>query len=145
MFVSNTTVPIFIDSDPDNKIHIKTKLNFGGRMRVQKALLSAKSPPGRPASEMTYEFDSAAYQTQLLVESIVSWEGPAFAGRPCTAANIMELDVEEPLVDKVITEVSNRNKAKGDGDDPKASQSDGERLSLDVASLPSANGTSTSL
>lgn len=139
MFVSKETFPIKVG---ENTIHIKTKLNFGERMRVQKALVIAKSPPGRPASEIAYELDLSGYQVQLLVESIVSWDGPAFAGRACTPANIAELDVNDPLVDQVITEVSERNKLKGD-EDPKASSNAGEVLSLDVAELQSANTTLT--
>lgn len=138
MFVSKEAIPITLDNE--NFIFIKQKLNFGEKMRVQKAALRIEATGAK--SEFKTEYDAAAYQTQLLLESIVRWHGPAFENRACNAANIAELDPTDPLLDKVIAEVSERNKTKSD--DPKASAGGGETPSVDISSLPSANGTSTS-
>ncbi len=128
MFVSKSPVPITLDHI--NTIFIKPRLNYGEKMRVQKAAIKIKSKG--TATDFETDFDSSGYQYQLLIESVVSWSGPVFEGRPCTPENIAELDPSDPLLDKVIEEISERNKSAG-SDDPKSLSANGEPPFLEAA------------
>ena len=121
MFVSKEEIPVTIDNE--NFIVIKAKLNYGEKMRVQRAALSMKA---NDKKEFDTELDVAGYQTALLIESIVRWYGPLFAGRVCNAASVLELDPDAPLVNRVIEEIATRNNK--DTASPKAASPDGDAL-----------------
>lgn len=55
------------------------------------------------------EIDVGVYQIALLRQNILSWQGPSFVGVPCTADAIGDLDPQEPLVERVLQEISDRN------------------------------------
>jgi hypothetical protein len=143
MFVSNQAIPLSLDNE--NFIWVKPKLNFGAMRRVRAAMLKSKlitGPDGKDTADVDVNFP--AYQSQLLVESIVSWNGPVFEGRPYTPEALDETDPDDPLIQHVLTEVSKRNQQGKKDTDPKGSVSDGEALLLDASEIkPSVTGTST--
>jgi len=102
MFVDGAPVAV---SDGANTILIKPKMDFGTKQRCMDALAAV----GREQGEMDMELRLGAYQLALMVENVVGWQGPAFTGVACNAANIGRLDPDEPLVDQVLAEIVKRN------------------------------------
>lgn len=144
MFVSKEAVPVTVDQL--NFIFIKPKLNFGETKRVQRALLKATQSTRADGSsgDLVTDFDLSAYQVQLLIESVVSWSGPAFASVPLTAASLAELDPDDPLVVEVQEEIGRRN-AKTKRENPKDSEIVGDAPSPeDVSWLATTISTSVS-
>jgi hypothetical protein len=144
MFVSSEPVPVSVPDDPGNVIYIRPKMDFGTKQRVQAALLRVTAQDAAEAT--TTPLDVAAGNIALLVYNIVRWEGPAFAGVPCTPANIERLDSDEPLVDAVLAELNRRNQSREDRDPklPPASATAGSPSSTVDAGAGSAPGISTS-
>lgn len=61
----------------------------------------------------------AAHQLVLLRVNILAWEGPAFAGVPCTSDMVDRLDPDEPLPAFALEEIARRNPMRR-ARDPKA-------------------------
>jgi hypothetical protein len=116
MFVKRETVAVFLPEDPDNIIFIRTKMDVGTRARVQDAAAKVTMKAGVQTTDMSVLI--GAYNLASLTENIVAWQGPAFDGVPCTPEHIAMLDPDEPLIDRVLTEIGTRN-AKA-SNDPKA-------------------------
>jgi len=122
MFVSaSERVPVTLDGS--DTIYIKPKLDFGAANRVVSAVTKASATEG---GDVSATLDMGAYNTALMINSIVGWEGPSFtdeAGKPlpCSQYNVLRLDPDEPLVKRVLEEIQARNQAKRtpDGTDPK--------------------------
>ena len=90
------------------------------------------SPRGKRAAQKRADkqdanvnFDVGAYNIALLTNNILGWQGPSFAGVPCTPANIVLLDQDQPLVQRVLQEINDRNtqatpddEEPAEGDDP---------------------------
>ena len=122
MFVAKEEVAVTLDNE--NFIFIKAKFNFGEKKRLQSALLSGELSKN---NEVRMAMDWGASQVALLTLGITKWSGPAFAGRECNEANILQLDEDDPLVEKVLAEIGKRNN-KGEKTDPKADSGDGNAL-----------------
>lgn len=104
MFTSKELVRVFVEDDPENVILILPKMSFGVRQWVRNTLASLPEDPNKPALGL--------YEIALMRHNIVGWEGPAFEGIPCTPEAIENLDQDEPLVDRVLLEIINRNLMK---------------------------------
>jgi hypothetical protein len=102
---------MFVDAKPvdvtvgKNTISIRPKMDLGTRNRCMDALTSISKENG----EVDMELHIGAYQLALMEENVLSWRGPAFAGMPCTPANIAKLDPDDPLVERVLEEITARN------------------------------------
>lgn len=123
------------DITPDmNIIFIRPKMDYGTRQRVlgsaaKLVQVTAGNRKQRRAAAVKkrgdtndVQFDIGAYQIALLVHNILDWQGPAFAGYACLAANIETLNPDEPLVQRALQEISDRNTDpnaddEGDGED----------------------------
>jgi len=110
-------------------IYIRPKMDYGTRQRVVGAaakLTQSPAPQGnrrqrraqraQKKQEQNVDFDVGAYQIALLVQNVLGWDGPSFAGVACTPANIERLDSDNPLVQMVLKEIAERNN-QGDDDD----------------------------
>lgn len=121
IFVSKEKHPVSIDGT--NVIYIRSKMSVGVRNKVQDSLLMVGELNGTHASDVSVRIGEQ--NTVLLVNNILSWEGPLFrddvtgAPVPCIPQNILELDPDDPLVDKVLEEINRLNsKAEGEGASP---------------------------
>ena len=111
MFVTNTTHPV--TDDRGNVVHIRAKMNFGQRNRLMSLAAKINMRQG-DAGGADASMDIGAYNNALAVENIVSWSGPDFENIPCTPETIGQLDPDDPLVEKVLSEINARNLVKKD-------------------------------
>lgn len=140
MFIDTTKVPLSIEGDPENRIYIRPKMDFGTRARVLDAIARI-SATEKGATNIGVTM--GAYQIALAVHNIVGWEGPAFGATPCTPETIQRLDPDEPLVALALEEIARRNPL-GRGATRSSSTSAGAAPSTASARTPVASGTSTS-
>lgn len=114
MFVSDERVPVTLDGQ--NIIYIRAKMDVGTKGRVQDGLIAAGFGNNGATS---IGLKVGSYNTVLLENNIVAWEGPLFeqSGQkiPCTPYNIRRLDPDAPLIDAVLEEISRRNPQKTSG------------------------------
>jgi hypothetical protein len=103
MFVRDQPVPI---TEGSNTICIREKMSFGTKAACQDALADVSQREGGKAG-LALRF--GAYQAALLQHNILSWSGPAFDGVSCTPENIARLDPDEPLVQRVLEAIVERN------------------------------------
>jgi hypothetical protein len=142
-FVSDERVPIYLEEDPLHIIYIRPKMNVGIQNRVMSSVASIKG--GSEGQDVA--FDIGAYNTALLVNNVMGWEGPDFDNVPCTSDNIKRLDPDDPLLDKVLGEINRRNTKGVNTPDPKSSSSNGHDASKpkakDLTLVASGSGTTT--
>lgn len=100
MFVNDERVAVTLDGT--NIIYIRPKMDLGTRNRVLGAMAQLDE-------QRQIHADIGAYLIALAEANIVGWEGPAFDGVPCVAANIRRLDPDNPLVEAVLDEIARRN------------------------------------
>jgi hypothetical protein len=103
MFVSKEPVPVTVDGE--NIIYIRPRMSYGVKQRVISAAAHV-------ATDLSAVVDVGAYNLALLTENVVRWEGPMFAGHPCTPAEMEQLDPGDPLLDAVLAEINTRNTEK---------------------------------
>ena len=134
---------IAITDGEGNAIVIRAKLNFGQMTRVQSAGLKMHIRPGAE-TENDIEMDWPAYQERLLIEACIGWHGPRFAGIVFSRDALLSLEADDPLLQKVLTEVSTLNNKVSR--DPKALGQSGAKPSPVIENEPaqSANGTGIS-
>lgn len=109
-FSSRDRVPVRIEGDP-NTVWIKAALSHGMRTRIQAAGARVHGVVGNDDAE--YDFDVQAANSAVFAEFIVDWEGPDFDGVPCTLENILDVDADDPLMQKVVEEINARSKSTG--------------------------------
>lgn len=120
IFVSKDRVPVTLDEK--DVVYIRPKMSYGIKQQV---ISSAVKLVGKPGSDDAQQnIDVGAYQAALLVHNIVGWEGPSFRGVKCTEENILEMNPDDALVEKVLDEIGKRNR-KEDESDPNRSTPDG--------------------
>lgn len=93
-----------LDLDTANRasvVWIVAKMGYARKAAVQDAMLRLTASGGGLAF--------GAHQLALLRHNILAWEGPAFAGVPCTSDMVDRLDPDEPLPAYVLEEVARRN------------------------------------
>jgi hypothetical protein len=118
MFVSDTDrVPVSVDGA--NTVYIRPRMSFGIQQKVASAMLRLADADNEQG--MSSSYDLGAYQTAMMTHNVVGWEGPAFRDErgqaiPCTPANILRLDPDEPLVKRVLQELTERNTPKASPD-----------------------------
>jgi hypothetical protein len=117
MFI-NPQETLTVHDDKGNSIVIKAKMDFADYAKVEAALMQLKLKSGtngstRPADQAEMEIDAtvtySAQKMALLKVCIRSWDGPDFVGVVCSEANIARLDPNEPLVEKVLDVINQRN------------------------------------
>jgi hypothetical protein len=122
MFVNKEAVRVSLEENNDeaDAIFIKPKMDFGTKQKVMSAAFQISSGgAGIEVSKgMNLDIQFGAIQTALLIHNIVKWSGPSFKDVPCKPENIQRLDPDEPLVEKVLRELDQRNKGK-QSPDPK--------------------------
>lgn len=104
-FISIDAVPVHTADDPDNVIYIKPKMDYATLTKVRSSVIGTRGG----TATMEINFDLAAANLALLVNNIVRWSGPDFDGTPCNADNIGRIDPDDPLLDKVLAEINERN------------------------------------
>ena len=87
-------------------IWIRNRMSVAVQQAVQSEATSMKGSGGRA---MEVDIDVGLYQLALLRQNILAWQGPSFNGVVCTPETIGELDATEPLVQRVLQEISDRN------------------------------------
>jgi hypothetical protein len=96
-------------------IFIYPKMPFGVRQQVIGASLkvnsAAKTSRGKKGkrSDNDVNVDLGAWNMALLEHNIIGWQGPSFNGIALTQANIRLLDDTQPLIQRVLQEINNRN------------------------------------
>lgn len=96
-------------------VFIRTKMDYGTRQRVVGAAAKMQQTQGggrgkaRRGKAPEMEFDVGQYSIALLRFNVLGWNGPSFAGVSCTPENIERLDPDEPLVQKVLDVIGERN------------------------------------
>jgi hypothetical protein len=119
-FVHDQPVPIYefdadtvISETPPNIIWIKAKMDMATDAKVKSELMKLGS------DNKTLEAHLGENQMALLIHNIVRWEGPDFAGVPCTPENIRTLDPTEPHLTLVLDAIAERNR-RTPGPSPKS-------------------------
>jgi hypothetical protein len=113
-----------------NVIWIAGKMGFRRQRLVMDALMQIEARRGSgestPAADRGADqgLRFGAHQIALLHHNILSWEGPKFAGVPCTQSNIDRLDPDEDLVAFTLAEIGRRNPVKK-SPDPKSAGASG--------------------
>ena len=127
----------------ENTIFVKRKMDFGTTALVRDELFRiGLRNGGKPDSVYVSQ---GAQELALLVHNIVGWEGPGFAGVPCTEENIKRLDPDEPIIAAVVAKINELNTKRAGEPDPKSSMSGGEVSSTAGANpAPEPLTTSTS-
>lgn len=141
-------VAVSLDDDPANIIWIRRKMNLGTTNKIQDALISLRGLDDKGSYEGV-DLNIGMQQTLLLEFNIVKWEGPRFKDRndrwiSCTPQYIRMLDPDDPLVEKVLEEIGQRNKKKKDAPDPKLLSGGGGTSSPGTAKKQSGSTTITS-
>jgi hypothetical protein len=108
IFVDKKPVPITVDGV--NTIYIRARMGYGIEQKVIGDATTFKQEAGK--QKQTVEVNIGAYNMALLTNNILRWEGPEFGGIPCTPENIALLNDEDPLVEKVLGEIAERNRSK---------------------------------
>ena len=103
----NARVPVTLGGDT---IYIRAKMSVLVRGLVNDELVAK----GLGSREEMSARGIGSYRMALLVHNIVAWEGPGFvgeSGKPiaCTRANIERLDPNDPLIERVWDEITERN------------------------------------
>lgn len=114
-FVSDDSVSVFLENDPENKVFIRSRMNQGVRSRVQSAMLQISTQANVTSVAPTLaqiRSDIGSYNLALLIHNITSWVGPDFDSVPCDREHIEKLDPQDPLLDRVLEEITNRNLAE---------------------------------
>jgi hypothetical protein len=106
-FISIEAVPVHTDDDPANVIYIKPKMDYATLTKVRSAVVGTKSDLNLANIHMS--LDLVAANLALLTNNIVRWSGPDFDNTPCNAENIGRIDPDDPLLDKVLSEINRRN------------------------------------
>ncbi len=107
MFVSKEKVAVSLEDDPANIIWIRPVMSFGVQQQVLGDAMQVTVDDKGVAH--TGAVNLGLYNRALMEHNIVGWEGPAFAGVPCTPEAIRELQWTQPLVTKVFNEIARRN------------------------------------
>lgn len=111
-------------------IFIRAKMDYGTTQRVIGAATKVMVQSGRRKTARTKAKDMAmdvgAFQVALLVLNVLDWQGPSFVGVPCVPTNIERLDPSEPLVQRVLTEIGERNTHLLSGDEADDEEDDEE-------------------
>ncbi len=120
---SDNRVRVALDEDPENVITIRGRMDIGTRNKVQGASVKL-GDDGK-----TVELDVGAGTMALLEFNLLAWEGPKFTlptGKlaPLTPQYIRALDPSDPLVEKVLAELNERNK-DAKSPDPKSPDTSG--------------------
>lgn len=123
MFVSKESVPVFLESDPENIIYIKPRMDYGTQTKVRSTIIKSQRQAGSDTQNVVVDLDLAAGNLALLTNNIVRWVGPLFQGTLCTPENIASLDPDNLLIDKVLAEINERNVSRADS--PNASSAVG--------------------
>ena len=91
-------------------IWIRARMSVAVQQAVQSEATSVSTSRvnGRTGTP-DVEIDVGVYQIALLRQNILAWQGPSFVGVPCTADAIGDLDPQEPLVERVLQEINDRN------------------------------------
>lgn len=115
-FVSAEAVPVSLADDPANVIYIRPRMDLGTNAQVRQAMMTAtmhvSTGGGSVPKSASVGFDLIAYNIALLVHNILRWSGPDFDGVPCNEENIKRIDPDDPLLDKVLQEINERNKPR---------------------------------
>ncbi len=105
-------------TDGDNTIFVKRRMDFGTKCLVEDTLTRMALKDGA-VDEI--QLTLGAQKLALALHNIVGWEGPDFAGTPCTHENIRRLDDAYPLFVKAQNEITRLNTRRPeDTPDPKA-------------------------
>jgi hypothetical protein len=113
MFV-NPRERVSVEDEAGNVVWIRAKMDYATKSKVQDALASMRSDTSDGPDEAGFDLHLGRQNLVLLLNNVVGWEGPDFTderGRPipCTPTNIKALDPDEPLVDRVLSEIQQRN------------------------------------
>ena len=101
-----------------NVVYIKPRMDVQTRARVQDAMLETTT--GEPGtSAMSVSIKSGSNMLALLQHNITDWAGPDFEGVPCTPEMIARLDLSEPLIARVLDEITKRNLQQTASPNPK--------------------------
>jgi hypothetical protein len=105
MFVNGET--LVLAEGPD-AITIRARMDFGVYSAFMDDLLAISGP------KLDITKHVGALNVALMTHNIVGWEGPGFLGPdgkplPVTPENIRHLDPDNPLVERVLAEVQERN------------------------------------
>jgi hypothetical protein len=109
IFVDKKPVPITVDGV--NTIYIRARMGYGIEQKVIGEATKFSQEAGKQ-KQQSVEVNIGAYNMALLTNNILRWEGPEFGGIPCTLENIALLNDEDPLVEKVLAEIAERNRSK---------------------------------
>lgn len=151
-FVSDERVAVSLPDDPLHIIYIRPRMNVGIQNRLFSTIASIKAQSNGAAIKVGAEgtvigLDIGAYNLALLTCNIVGWAGPDFDNVECTPQNIERLDPDDPLLDKVLSEINTRNtKASVNGKSPNlpSSNSNGSTASQATEKKRSVAGTTIS-
>lgn len=100
-----------------NVVYIYPKMPYAVKNAVMGAAstVDMKTPRGKRANNANVEFNLGQWNQALLLHNVIGWAGPAFAEYPYSHDAKIRLiplvDDSEPLWQRVIQEINDRNKA----------------------------------
>lgn len=112
VFVSKAPVRVSVDERPDEWIEIKAKLSVADRGRLTDTIMSVNTGSGGQAD---VQMHAGQYLAAMLVAGIADWRLLDDAGQPVPFRRelIAELDPDDALVDKALSEITARNPTLG--------------------------------
>jgi hypothetical protein len=112
IFVSKTPVRVEVDERPGEWIEIKPKMSVGDRGRLTDAIMRVSQGGG---GEAAIDMKAGQYIGAMLEAGIVNWLLLDEGGQtvPFKRELIAELDPDDPLVDKALLEITQRNPGLG--------------------------------
>jgi hypothetical protein len=104
---------IEVKDDEGNVMVLRARMDFATRSKVQDELvrMNAEAANGKRGrgGMVSMSVGLGTQQLLLLKANLKAWRGPDFDGVPCTPEMIDTLDPYEPLVEKALEEIGQRN------------------------------------
>lgn len=145
LFNNGESVPVYLEDDPQNIVHIKSRMTYADTQKCMSASTRVLNK-GEQAQEDAgrVSVDVGAYNLLFLKLNVVRWEGPLFEGIPCTPENVERFNAGHPLLLKVLDEIGERNAPQGAAAIPNSLEKDGSISSKESAEPQPEITTSTS-
>lgn len=105
---------VAVSDDRGNTVYIKAKMDASTRAAVMDEIGAKGLVEGSESEDLEYS-NLGSYRLALVLHNVVAWEGPDFADErgkpiPCNRYWIRRWNPDEPIYEKVIAAIGERNR-----------------------------------